>query len=447
VTLLKPRTLFGRTLNTIALVSIGFLLFMLVVIGSLMLIPLGQRSADDLAALMISSAEQWQAAGPGRPALRSMFVERYNITLSGDPAPLVASDSWLPYRFFLEQALSQRTGLSVRLLEERPLDLHGGNREQWFWVKLPVAGETVRVGFPRSRIGVRPPVALLLVLTVGIALTLVTAVLLVRRQTAPLESLSRAVRTLGRGEWPEPIAEHGPDELAELARSFNRMTGQVRELLANRTTLLAGISHDLRTPITQIRLALEMLPDQGGDAVLLAGIRRDLDRMNRLIGMFLDISRGLEGGESEPLLIEPLLEELVNRFRQQGLEIDWRPCPGCAQAADAMALTRIVSNLLENAQRYGAGTPVSVTCDCAAQGTTISITDHGPGVPEAELENVFRPFYRLEPSRNPVTGGSGLGLAIVRQLALAHGWDVALQGNPGGGTRAVLRLHRQGSHP
>lgn len=438
MTFLKPRTLFGRTLNTIAVVSIGFLLFMLMVISSLLLIPLGQRSADDLAALMIASAEQWQTAGSERPALEALFTERYQISLTTDKQVHPASNSWLPYRFFLEQALSRRLGQPVRLQEEQSLS-HG----QWFWVDIPTRGEQVRLGFPRSRIGVRPPVAILLVLIVGVGVTLVTAVVLVKRQTAPLESLSKAVRTLGSGEWPDPIAERGPDELANLARSFNRMTGQVRELLANRTTLLAGISHDLRTPITQIQLALEMLPDEGGDPELLAGIRRDLERMNRLIGMFLDISRGLEGGQSENLLIEPLLEELVRKFREHGVTIHWQPCPGCRQEANAMALTRIVSNLLENALRYAAGSPISVTCGCTEKGVVIAVADQGPGIPEAELENVFRPFYRLEQSRNQGTGGSGLGLAIVRQLALAYGWEVTLQANPESGTKAVIRLNRK----
>ncbi len=442
MTLLKPRTLFGRTLNTIAVISIGFLVFMLMVIGSLLLIPLGQRSADDLAALMIASAEQWQAAGAERPARAAMFVDRYNITLTDSDQSHTPSRSWLPYRFFLERALSQRTGQPVHLLEEQ-----SASRGQWFWVDIPIRGESIRLGFPRSRIGVRPPIAILLVLIVGVGVTLVTAVVLVKRQTAPLESLSKAVRTLGAGEWPDPVAERGPDELANLARSFNRMTGQVRELLANRTTLLAGISHDLRTPITQIQLALEMLPNEGGDAALLAGIRRDLERMNRLIGMFLDISRGLEGGQSESLLIEPLLDELVNQFREHGVTIHWQPCPGCRQEVNAMALTRIVSNLLENALRYGAGSPISVSCGCTEQGVVIAIADQGPGIPEAERENVFRPFYRLEQSRNPDTGGSGLGLAIVRQLAMAYGWDVMLQDNPEQGTKAVIRLNRNCAEP
>lgn len=114
--LLKPRSLFGRTLNTIAVVSIGFLLFMSLVIGSLLLIPLGQRSADDLAALMIASAEQWQTAGPERPGLATMFADRYHISVTDSRQPYAPSGSWLPYRFFLERTLSRRTGQPIQLM-------------------------------------------------------------------------------------------------------------------------------------------------------------------------------------------------------------------------------------------------------------------------------------------------------------------------------------------
>jgi len=294
VSLLKPRTLFGRTLVTIAIVSIGFQIFMMLVIGSLMLVPLGQRSADDLAALMISVAENWQRQEPQtRRQLESEYMRRYHILPSSNRTPFPESDSWLPYRFFLQNALSRRSGEPVRLLQQS-----GPDRGDWFWVDIPLQDASVRVGFPRSRIGVHPPIALVLVLSAGAWVTVITVIVLVRRLSSPLESLSRAVQTLGTGEWPEPVSERGPEELASLARSFNRMTGQVRELLANRTTLLAGISHDLRTPITQIQLALEMLPDEGGDPQLMAGIRRDLERINRLISLFLDISRGLEGGKT-----------------------------------------------------------------------------------------------------------------------------------------------------
>lgn len=441
VSLLKPRTLFGRTLLTIAVVSIGFQIFMMVVIGSLMLVPLGQRSADDLAALMISVAENWQQHEQDeRRHLETSYMQRYQILPSSNRDPLPVSNSWLPYRFFLQNALSRRSGQPIQLLQQNTLEQ--GN---WFWVDIPLQESAVRVGFPRSRIGVNPPIALILVLSAGAWVTMITVIVLVRNLSAPLESLSRAVRTLGTGKWPEPVSGHGPEELSSLARGFNRMTGEVRELLANRTTLLAGISHDLRTPITQIQLALEMLPNEGGDAQLMAGIRRDLERINRMISMFLDISRGLEGTQEQQLLIEPLLNELTGQYRERGVEISWTPCCGCCQRVNAMVLNRILCNLLDNALRYGENSPIKLDCRCTQTSVVITVADLGPGITESEREKVFQPFYRLEPSRNQDTGGSGLGLAIVRQLARAYGWEVTLQSNLPRGTQAMVTLlqHKQ----
>lgn len=430
----RPRTLFGRTLATIALVSVGFQLFTLAVIAVLLLMPLGQRSADDLAALMLKTAAEWRAAADPAGFAERLHAEEGLVIVAPGPE-LPPSRSWLPYRHFLEQALEQRTGAPLTLLSSR--DAEG---QAWFWADLPSADGPVRVGFSRTRIGVQPPVALLLVLSVGAWVTLLTAIALVRRLTAPLERLSGAAKRLGAGDWPEPVPEQGPEELAALAASFNRMVRQVRELVANRTTLLAGISHDLRTPMTQIQLALAMLPGEGGDPELMAGIRRDLDNMNRLIAQFLEISRELEGGGGETVVVEALLADLVTQFGLRGPEVKGPGCSGCRHALHALALRRVVANLLENAVRYGEGTPVEVTCRCDAGAVEIRVLDRGPGIPADRLEAVFRPFYRLEGSRSSATGGSGLGLAVARQLASANGWGLRLESREGGGTAGVISV-------
>ncbi|MDD3448376.1 MAG: ATP-binding protein [Gammaproteobacteria bacterium] len=431
----RPRTLFGRTLATIALVSVGFQIFTLAVIALLLLMPLGQRSADDLAALMLKTVAEWRAAADPAAYAEQLLAEDGLVIVDAHRSDLPPSGSWLPYRHFLEQALEQRTGMPLTLLTS--LD---GQGQSWFWADLPTLDGPVRVGFARTRIGVQPPVALILVLSVGAWVTLLTAIALVRRLTAPLERLSGAAKRLGAGDWPEPVPEQGPEELASLATSFNRMVRQVRELVANRTTLLAGISHDLRTPMTQIQLALAMLPGEGGDPELMAGIRRDLDNMNRLIAQFLEISRELEGGGGETVEVGALLADLVTQFGLRGTEVTGPGCSGCRHALHALALRRVVANLLENAVRYGDGAPVEVTCRCDAGAVEIRVLDRGPGIPAEQLEAVFRPFYRLEGSRSSTTGGSGLGLAVVRQLASANGWGLRLEPREGGGMAAVVSV-------
>lgn len=432
----RPRTLFGKMLATIALVAAGFQIFSVGVIAYQMLIPLGKRSADDLAALMIEAAQQWNAL---EETARTLYEGRLESDLAlkirDTDIPLPPSKSWLPYRYFVEAALTRRQGQPVLLLGSIE-----SNDEAWFWADIKVDGKPVRVGFPRSRIDVGPFTALLLVLAAGAWVSLLTAIVLAQRIAAPLERLANAAASVGKGRWPEPLPETGPRELALLTASFNRMTHQVRDLIANRTILLAGISHDLRTPIMQIMLAIEMLPVRETEADLLDGIRRDLDRMNQLIGQFLEVSRELDRSDGKPMRLERLLEELSDDYSGRGVTTVCACCENQLQVPHPIALRRILGNLIENALRYGESKPVEVVWICDSNHLTVEIRDRGPGIPEKEREAVFRPFYRLESSRSSETGGSGLGLAIVKQLAEAHGWRVHLASREGGGAVASVTL-------
>jgi two-component system osmolarity sensor histidine kinase EnvZ len=212
------------------------------------------------------------------------------------------------------------------------------------------------------------------------------------------------------------------------------MARQVKALMDNRTTLLAGISHDLRTPLARLRLGLEMMPENANPA-LIARMERDMEEMNRLIGGFLELAQGLGQEEKQAVDLAALLGDLA-----QDTALEWRAPPPCIREVAPMALRRILANLIENALRYGGGKPVSMACDCAEGWSRISVFDRGPGIPPDQAEKVFRPFYRLESSRSSATGGSGLGLAIARQLADANGWKIELLAREGGGTEARLTI-------
>jgi len=214
---------------------------------------------------------------------------------------------------------------------------------------------------------------------------------------------------------------------------------QVRELLANRTTMLAGISHDLRTPLARMRLAIEMLPADA-DPKLVARLRHDVDEMNQLIGEFLVLSKDLQKEPPQLTDICALLEELTDNARNEGAHVELHTRERPSISAGPMALRRILANLLGNAVRYGNGKPVEINFSLDGDRMMISILDRGPGIPAQELEYVFHPFYRQEPSRSNSTGGSGLGLAIARQLADANGWKIELLPRSGGGTEARLTI-------
>jgi len=434
--MIAPSTLFGRTTLVIAVVSVAFQFFTVAVITQFALVPLGRHATRDFAALLVDKARAWHAEPAAeRPWLEEQFERVHRIRVQDPPGSVEPFTRLLPYFGLLETALGARVGSPVELAASREAD-----GELWYWADVPVEYATVvRIGFPESRVDVRPWLAMLVILGAGVVVTLVTSAGLARWLIAPLSRLATAAQRVGEGRRPEPLAETGPAELAALAREFNRMGVQVEELLANRTTLLAGISHDLRTPLARMRLALGMCSDKP-ERDLIERVLRDVDGMQELITRCLEVSRDFAEQEAADIDLCDLMAGVVAEFAHTGVDIRGRRGPNCRLRVRPLALRRILANLVDNAVRYGAGEPVDLEYAIGKGGVEIRVLDRGPGIPEAEREAVFRPFHRLEPSRNSCTGGSGLGLAIVRQLARANGWSVALEARPGGGTAACVRL-------
>lgn len=431
---LNTRTLFGRTALTVAAAFLVFQFFALAVTIYLVLLPMAKRSADDLAALMVLSAQTWAELPPAtRPDFVAELAHNHQLALDVAPRPQPGNESRFPYLMLLENALEDRTGLAIHIETGSP-------DQKQVWAVIPTNGQTIRIGFSRDRIGIQPPLAVLLILGLGTLLALLTTLILVRRTTRPLALLANASVKVGRGQIPDALPESGPEELAVLARSFNQMARQVRELLANRTTLLAGISHDLRTPLARLRLAVEIAAENPRPK-LFAGMQRDLEEMDRLIGIFLELSRGLQPEQAEPTDIGQLVSELAEDARRAGALLKWPGCTTpCRREISHTALRRILSNLIDNAIRYGNDQAISLSCMDEKGDTVISVLDRGPGIPPEQAEAVFRPFYRLETSRSKATGGSGLGLAIAKQLAEANGWHIRLLPRNHGGTEARVTL-------
>jgi two-component system osmolarity sensor histidine kinase EnvZ len=431
----RPLSLFARTGITLSVALGAFLMFTVAAMVNFILIPLARQGADDLAALMVLAAQTWVEVPPAtRPFLEEELMQEYQLALDIADESTEGSSSLLPFLMFLEQALAERTG------QPTPIHKRAGN-EVWYCADIPMGGRIIRVSFPSQRIGARPPTAALLVLAAGSVVILLTSLLLVRRLTRPIDLLTEATSRLGRGETLPPLPEAGPREFVTLTQNFNRMATEIARLLANRTTLFAGISHDLRTPITRMQLALEMLPDSA-DPELVRRLRNDLEQMDRLITDTLDLARGLGQEEKEEIDLRELCDALVSDYRSSGNAIDWQPGDCCVCPVDTLALRRIMTNLIDNALRYGGGKPVGMECRCRPDAAIIDILDRGPGVPESEREAVFLPFRRLEASRSRRTGGSGLGLAIAGQLGAVHGWGVELLSRDGGGTIARIRIPR-----
>ena len=257
----------------------------------------------------------------------------------------------------------------------------------------------------------------------------------VRRATGPLKTFAAAARNLSADANAPPLAESGPREVREATQAFNGMRARIRRFVEDRTHMIAAISHDLRTPITRLRLRAELMEDGPARAKILA----DLDDMETMVSATLAFARDDAAPKSKaPVDLARLLQELIADGTTRGLKAAYAGLGSGRVFGDALALKRAFVNLLENAWRYGGAARVTVTERNGRM--EVMLDDDGPGIPEAERENVFRPFYRLEGSRSRETGGAGLGLALARSAILAHGGNIALANRPEGGLRVSVEL-------
>src|SRR3990167_3620744 len=273
---------------------------------------------------------------------------------------------------------------------------------------------------------------LLLMAAVGLTL------LATRAALRPIEHFTQAAERLGDNLDAPPLAENGTIEVRRGARTLNRMQAQIRESVAERTRLLTAISHDLKTPLTRLRLRAEFIRE---DPELRATLLQEVETMQAMTRAVLDVLRGGEGEEIRNVDANALIEGLAADATELGGHVTihgraQKPFPG-----RSLALRRALANVLDNARQY-AGGAVEITVEDKAASLTIRVTDHGPGIPEAEQVRMLEPFQRLEPSRNPATGGSGLGLAIARSIARAHGGELYLRNGADGGLEVEIKLPR-----
>ncbi|MGP1676706.1 MAG: ATP-binding protein [Burkholderiales bacterium] len=284
-----------------------------------------------------------------------------------------------------------------------------------------------------AAVPLRLALTLLILLGSVIALSLVA----VRWVTGPLSALATAAEKLGEDINRPPLPETGPSEAQRAARAFNTMQRRLARFIADRTRIFTAMSHDLKTPITRLRLRSELLEDEA----LRAKFDKDLEEMEAMVTQTLDFMRDASTQEAvQRVDAMALLESLQTDYEDTGNKVEIegsivQPYPG-----RPLGLRRCLTNLVDNAIRYGNRATVKV--EDSAERLTIRVLDGGPGIPEAELEQAFAPFFRGEASRSRDTGGTGLGLGIARNIARAHGGDLVLRNRPEGGLEAILTLPR-----
>ncbi|MDE0192641.1 MAG: ATP-binding protein [Gammaproteobacteria bacterium] len=416
--LARANLVLGISAAAIALTSI-------VALAVFVILPIEDRSADDEAGLMVLSAKTWvELDAARRPAFEIEMVANHDLVVSAEPRDLPYVEEGNRYYDLLASKLNERLDDPVRLMESDDL----------LWANVPMGGYVVQVGISPQRQDIEPVYVGFAIVLFGAVIVPLTSALIVRRVAQPLTRAAETVEAFRGTEGFQPLPEEGPEELVTLAASFNAMAKNVTELLSNRTTLLAGISHDLRTPLTRMRFALEMLPPSV-DRKLVERFERNLAAMEELITDALRFSRGAGEAPSE-VDFKAYLEALL-RDMDEDLDIEWRNTPPGPVEIAPGAFQRVVANLIRNARQHGRGARLAVDYDGSL---VCQVIDDGPGIPPADREKVFRPFYRLEGSRSRATGGSGLGLAIVAQLCEAHGWRVRLDNSDSGGTVAEITV-------
>ncbi len=304
------------------------------------------------------------------------------------------------------------------------------------WVSFNIGQDDFWVVIPRMHVARPFPWQWLGWGALVLLLSLAGAYLIASRISQPLSQLVVAVNQVRKGNNPEKLPEDSMSEMSEVNRTFNRMVEALTELDQERTLILAGVSHDIRTPLARLRLAVEMLPEK--EAMLKEGMVDDISDMDNIIHQFVDFVKGVEGEPSQMVDINSILKNVQERHSRAGRNLVVQFSPTYFIAIRPLAMQRLIDNLVGNAYNYGGG-DVKVTSKIMAHDIVISVIDNGPGIPESHLEKLLRPFERLDAARTNA-GGSGLGLAIADRIARLHHGSLKLINRPEGGLEARLTL-------
>ena len=430
-----PRTLFGRSL--LILVIPGLLLqaiaafyfyrehlehmtsrLSIAVAGEIaMVIEELERQDDDVAA----HRELFQRAGS---TMQLAFTFEPGQSLAPRP------------RTFGHWILEQELTWAVRGRVGRPFTVAPLVVDDWAEVQVQFDDGVLIVLVPRDRLFSASSTNFMIIMVASGVVLLAVALVFMRNQIRPIRRLAQAADSFGKGRDVPNFRPEGAAEVRQAARAFLVMRDRLQRQISQRTEMLAGVSHDLRTPLTRMKLELAML----GDGPDVADLKADVADMEHMVQGYLAFASGETPEMAVPTDLTALAEEAVTGARRAGADVVFRSGGSLAVPLRPNAVRRCFDNLLSNAQRHAGR--IWVTTAAEGPDAVVTVDDDGPGIPEEEVEAVFRPFYRLDPSRNPETGGTGLGLTIARDVARHHGGDLVLDRSPQGGLRCLLRLPR-----
>ncbi len=357
-------------------------------------------------------------------------AETYGLTISVLPDAPLPEPGPRPFFSLLDSTLSREISHQI----SRPFWIDTLGNSDLVEIRIKLDDHVLRVFAPRSR-AYASNSHIFLVWMVGTSLVLLTiALLFLRNQIKPILNLAEAAEQFGKGRPGVTFRPRGAREVRQAAQAFIDMRERIERQVEQRTTMLSGVSHDLRTVLTRFKLELAIL----GETPDTEALRADVDEMSRMLEDYLAFAQGDAGETTEMVEIPTVLEEIADSARRDGHPVETEFEGEPRAVLRALGFRRCVGNLVGNAGKHGER--IILKARHVDGWLTVTVDDDGPGIPPEEREAVFKPFYRLEAGRNVDSGGSGLGLAITRDIALSHGGDVILAESPLGGVRAVLMI-------
>ncbi len=429
---LFPRTLLWRSVLLIALLLAVAHLAWLEIFRLSEREPRARQVAQQIASVVNLTRTALITADPAKrlDLLRELASDEGIQVHIGHPGERVAPIGDRAFVRLVEGHIKRQLGADTQLATSRD-GVRGA------WVSFHIDDGEYWVFMPRSRLERNDPLRYIGWGVVVLLLALLGAYLIVARINRPLRDLTAAADQIGHGKSPPPVLETGPAEIRTLAQAFNRMASDLKRLDEERALLLAGVSHDLRTPLSRIRLGVEMLDDKG-DAALKSGMVQDIEDIDASINQFLDFARVVEG---ETVVrdgdLNSIAREVCDRYVRNGKAVAAQFAPLPPLALRTVAIQRLVANLIDNALRHGGG-QVEISTALENDKAVLEARDRGPGIPPAEAERMLQPFTRLNAARSGA--GTGLGLAIVDRIARLHGGRILLLPRDGGGLRARVEI-------
>lgn len=426
----SPRTLFGKLALLMLITLISSQLIAFWVLGESRQQWVARQAAEQVLDVLADAETQLDGM---KVEARDRFLDAYNHPggINLVPADGVTPPVEVPHSPELRAIIDVLANAGLRIpdarVEVEPV------RELWLSVRI--VGNKYWLILPLGRLHAQPPYGWVVLGALFASMILLAASWFAWRIGVPLRQLTRAAARLEKGETPELLPESGPEEMRVLASQFNRTAQALAQLDEDRRVMLAGVSHDLRTPLTRMRLSVEMMED----AWLREGMLSDLQDIEQVLKQFSDYARGEPDEALEPVDLNGFIYDVIEPYRRNDKPVEILPSPHAVVPIKPVAMRRLLGNLIDNALRYGKP-PVSLAIEECDDGVALRVIDQGPGFTEEEALRLLRPFTRGEQART-ADGGSGLGLSIVQRIADDHAAKLRFR-RESGGFVAELRLSR-----